>query len=803
MNVIIKAILTFLLGISIFSLKAQNTGLIRGKITDNNTKEPLIGATVVLNDSTNLKSAITDLNGNFELSSIPFGTFSLKVRFMGCEDKVVSDIGVYDSKGVYIEIALDVHSENLDEVVISAYQNPVESTDQMATVSARSISIEETKRFAGSLGDPSRMALSYSGVNTSGGDNNEIIIRGNSAKYLQWKLEGLEIPNPNHFGVYGSSGGLLNILNANNLGRSNFYLGAFPAHTGNVIGGVFDLSLRDGNSTSHKHSIETSLIGLSASSEGPLKLSEGANYIVNYRYSALGLMKKLGVVYQAPEYQDLTFKINLPTKKLGKFSMYGMGGLGTNLEEDFFRKIDSSQFSLNAVGDTIYGFNEIAAENINKYNIGIVGIKHIIPLGKKNVLTNHINYSTVFSAPRTSDVNKDNFTTFLKSEGKFTNSALRYQPSLNTYFNEYNSIQTGIILSFRSFNSTLIEGFPDFTTKTILQSTDNSLLTQSYISYQNTSIKKLKIITGLHYTYFNLNNQHLLEPRLGMNYTLSDKSTIAFASGMHSTTESPEVYLFLDDSANIQSRELKLSRSWQTVISYKRQLSEKLFLTAEVYSQYIFDVPIAADSSNFSLINEEVAFTDVALINNGKGLNYGLEIVLEKFFSQSYYFLATTSFFQSEYKLMEPHYRKSKYSNSYIINLLGGKEFKFKKNKFFNINVRANFSGGKPYTPVLLEESIAAGVEVRDEKRANFNQLPPYIGVDLSLSYKWIRPKITHELKLDIFRLFEQNYYDEVFVPERLNSDGSISPVSIQQVQYGDGQTNSTILPVLYYKLIF
>ena len=798
-----KKILTILFGISIFSLQAQNTGLIWGKITDNNTKEPLIGATVVLDDSTNSIGAVTDLNGNFNLSSIPYGTYSLKVKYIGYEDNEVSDIGVYDPKGVYIGITLNVNSLVLDEVVLSAYQNPVESTDRMTTVSARSISLEETKRFAGSLGDPSRMALSYSGVNTSGGDNNEIIIRGNSAKYLQWKLEGLEIPNPNHFGHYGSSGGLLNILNTNNLGRSNFYLGAFPAHTGNVIGGVFDLSLRNGNSTSRKHSIEASLIGISASSEGPLKLSEGANYIVNYRYSALGLMKNLGIVYQAPEYQDMTFKVNLPTKKSGKFSIYGMGGLGTNLEENFFRQIDSIQFSLNPAGDTIYGFNEIAAENLNKYNIGIIGAKHVIRLGEKNILTNHINYSTVYSAPRASDVNKDDFTTYLKEEGRFTNSTLRYQPSLSTYFNENNSIQTGLIVSFRTFNSTLLEGYPDFSTKTIVRSKDNSLLTQSYISYQNTSIKKLKIVSGLHHTYFNLNNQHLLEPRLGMNYSLSDKSTLSFASGMHSTTESPEVYLYLDESDNIQSRKLKLSRSWQTVVSYKRQLSKKLLLTAEVYSQYLFNVPIDADSSNFSLINEEVAFTDVPLTNKGKGLNYGLEITLEKFFSQSYYFITTASFFQSEYKLMEPYYRKSKYSNSYVINLLGGKEFKFKENRFLNINIRSTFSGGKPYTPVLLDESIAAGVEVRDEKRANFNQLPPYIGVDLSLSYKWIRPKIAHELKLDIFRLFEQNYYNEVFVPERLNYFGGINPASVQLVQYGDGQTNSTILPVLYYKLIF
>jgi len=452
-----KLILTTVL-CSCFSLhlRAQDTGEIIGKLNDNLSKEPLIGATVILAGNIDFKGAVTDVNGYFKLTSVPFGVHSLQVNYLGYKSKEITDVAVYDTKGAYIEISLTPTSQKLDEVVISFYKNPVESTDPLAVVSARSISIEETKRFAGSLGDPSRMALSYAGVNGGRGDINEIIIRGNSAKYLQWKLEGLEIPNPNHFGVYGSSGGLLSILNSNNLGRSNFYLGAFPAHTGNALAGVFDLSLRNGNPTDHKHSIEASLIGLSASSEGPLKITEGANYIVNYRYSTLGLMKKLGVFYQAPEYQDLTFKINLPAKKAGRFSIYGLAGLGTSLEEEFFRQIDSTRSNLNNVGNTIYGYDEIVAENLNRYNIGIFGVKHLTPIGDKHVLSNHFNYSTVYSAPRSSDINRDDFSIFLKSEGQFTNSTFRYQPELTTHIDEGNSIHSGATISFRSFHSKLV-----------------------------------------------------------------------------------------------------------------------------------------------------------------------------------------------------------------------------------------------------------------------------------------------------------------------------------------------------------
>ena len=461
-------------------------------------------------DST--QGAITDEKGHFSIDNVPFGIHSLHIKHLGYEEKAIRDIGVYDTKGVFIKINLKQASQGLEEIIISAQLNPVESTDPMALLSARSISIEETKRFAGSLGDPSRMALSYAGVNNGRGDNNDLIIRGNSAKYLQWKLEGLAIPNPNHFGVHGSTGGLLSILNSNNLGSSNFYLGAFPANTGNAIAGVFDLSLRNGNLDKHKHSLEASLLGLSASSEGPLNAAKNSSYIVNYRYSTLGLLKNMGVFFQAPEYQDLTFKLNLPTQKAGVFSIYGLGGLGTSLEEDFFRRVDFTQFTINPRGDTIYGFQEIAAENLEKYNLGLIGAKHSIQLTPKLLLSNHINISSIYNTPKSADVDKDSFTTFLQEEGRFSNTTLRYQPELTAYLNANNTLLLGATISWGSFKSKLIEGFSDRSTKTILDHTANTLLTQGFVSYKKYFPSKIFFCGRL--------TLHLFQPQ----YATSDRA---------------------------------------------------------------------------------------------------------------------------------------------------------------------------------------------------------------------------------------------------------------------------------------
>ncbi len=795
--------IVIILCFSLIQINAKELGSINGRVLSLIKQEAVSGARVTIVHAGLTHKTYTDSLGNFVLDSLVFGTYNLIIAHPSYHTKTMYDLAVYESKGLFLELLLKKRGKTLNTVAVSSTRNPTTSADPMALVSARSISMAETKRFAGSLGDPSRIALSYAGVNSGRGDNNDIIIRGNSAKYMQWKLEGMQIPNPNHFGIYGSSGGLFNILNSSNLGRSNFYLGSFPAHTGNALAGVFDLSLRNGNAQSHVHSIEMSLIGLSAASEGPLSSrANGANYKVNYRFSTLGLMKKTGVVYQAPEYQDITFKLNLPTKKAGKFTIYGLGGLGTNLEEDFFRKTDSARFSIGTNGDTIYAYDEIAAVNLNKYNLGIFGVKHIIPLGERTLFKNHLNYSIVQSLPQTSAVNRDRFTTYLKSQGDFRNNTFRYQPEIMAYLNDEYTLQIGATVALGQFNSELKEGFPDNTINTIFKNKARSFLGQSFISLKR-AFKKLKLIGGLHYTYFDLNGQQLVEPRLGGSYAVSKGAELSLATGLHSTTESPEVYLIIDDSLNASSRNIRMARSWQSALSFKKKLGKKMFLTIELYSQYLFDIPVAADSSNFSLLNEEISFSDKALINEGKGLNYGLEITLEKFFSNSYYFLVTTSLFQSEYSLINSNFRKSKYSNSYVFNLIGGKEFKVRKRNFLGVNVRSNISGGRPYIPVLLGESIATGQEVRDDRRAYFKQLPMYIGVDLSISYKWVRKKSSHEVKLDIFRLFEQNYLDEVFVAERLNSNGSITPASIQRIRYGEGQTASTLLPVFYYKFTF
>lgn len=797
--VLIKWALIFIL--YIFGTEKLHAQSIQGKVIDYISLEPLQGAHVTVLDTNDSLGTVTDLEGKFEIQLIASGVFSFRIQYLGFETKIVPDVGVYPNQTPHLVIKLIPGTSNLENVSIVAYQDPTQPTNKFSYTSSRGISVQEASRFAGSLGDPSRMALSYAGVASSRGDRNDIIVRGNSAKYLKWRLEGIEIPNPNHFGLYGSSGGLLNILNNQNLSRSNFYLGAVPPEIGNSISGVFDLYIKKGNRNEHKHYVELGLIGLSFGSQGPIKKGKEASYNANYRYSTLGLIKRLDLVYQAPDFQDLSFNINLPTDHFGNFLFYGIVGDGTWLEQDFFREIDSTIVKQGPGGKEIYGFSEISADNLNEYTLQIYGAKHQIKLGNKSLFTSHLNYSSQKSEFEITSKQAGSFETFFKEGGMSSTRSLKYQPVFE-FISGIQSIKFGGVFTYKNFDTDISSGDESGNISDITDVSKSSLLGESFLAYQNYRNSKYRLTTGLHLSYFSLNKQFVLDPRLGFKFYTGSASSIGFDTGLYSATETPEVYVQLSDVYNTNKQNLRMSRSWQSVLNYKRAISSNLYLTSEIYYQYLFDIPVARDSVNFSLINEEISLTHFELINDGIGVNYGLEVTLEKVFSKSYYFLLTSSLFQSEYRYRNNLYRKSKYSEAFVANFLIGKEFS-KNDKQFGVNLRSTISGGKPYIPIDREESFSKNREVRDNERAYLQKLPPFLGIDISFYRRWEKATVTHEIKLDIFRVFEINYQDEIFLPRYVDTEGEINKASVKKLKYGDGSSEGNVLPVLYYKMSF
>ena len=327
-----KRLISTTLLIAIFTILAfgqKLTQTVRGKIIDNDSKLPLTGATVLIHGSKPIIGTVTDINGNFRLENIPVGRISILLTYIGYEAKTVSNIEVISGKEIVLDLSMQESVIRMNEVFITPTRNKGEAVNEMSIISSRSISIEETKRFTGGMDDPARVASSYAGVASTPDGSSDIIVRGNSPKYLQWRLDGIEISSPYHMDDQNASVGALTALNNSLLATSDFYTGAFSPEYGNVLSSIMDVRLRAGNNEKFEAACGVGLMGTDITLEGPFKKGYAGSYLLNYRYSSISLLNDLGIINipGVVNYQDATFKVVLPTKKAGSFSFFGLGGL--------------------------------------------------------------------------------------------------------------------------------------------------------------------------------------------------------------------------------------------------------------------------------------------------------------------------------------------------------------------------------------------------------------------------------------------------------------------------------------------
>ena len=297
----------------------------------------------------------------------------------------------------------------------------------MATVSSRVFSTEEANRYAGSRGDPARMAANFAVVSGANDSRNDIIVRGNSPLGILWRLNGLDIPNPSHFGSMGSSGGPISILNNNTLDNSDFMTGAFPADYGNATAGVFDLKMRSGNNEKYEFLGMMGFNGFELGAEGPLnKKKKNGSFLINYRYSTLSIFKAIGLDFgtgsAVPQYQDVTFKVDLPTKKAGKFSIWGIGGLS-------YAELLQSQQSKD---NDLYGYS--GRDSYFRSNVGASGISHTYLINSSSYIKSNLGLSGQFNYIRVDRIDTSYTPVSIRPEYRNTSYTTKY--SFNTTYNK-------------------------------------------------------------------------------------------------------------------------------------------------------------------------------------------------------------------------------------------------------------------------------------------------------------------------------------------------------------------------------
>ncbi len=779
----VRIIFLLLLAVQVTFLHGQQINqTVRGRIVDQDSQMPLIGATVVVIDSNPLIGSVTDINGDFRLNSVPIGRVTLKITFIGYEDRIIPNLLVGSAKEEVLNISLVESINTLEEITINADKQKGEVLNEMAIVSAHTFSVEETQRFAGSFDDPARMVAAFAGVNGNTEGNNDIIVRGNSPKGILWRLEGIAIPNPNHFAGEGSTGGPINALSSKMLSNSDFFTGAFAPEYGDATSGVFDMKLKAGNNEQREYTASISTLGLDMTAEGPFKNGGKGSYIANYRYSALDLLDKAGVVDfgGVPRYQDLSFKIQLPVSGKHNFALFGLGGMSSIDTED---KDEEDE-------DRIIGkFN-------GKNKLGVLGISHTFQMNDDMYIK-----SSLAGTGSENNFNYDipnNLEEFYTIEtGKITKSSIIASSSFNYKLNSKHKVEAGFILTRLNYNLRSDEfNFERDLLENQLSEKGNSNTYQAFASWKYRMSEEFTMISGLHYIQFALNKNYSVEPRLAVQWQLDEKQSFNAGVGLHSKLEPVSTYLAkrYDDNGgyNQPNKDLEITKAAHFVIGYDRQIANNTHVKIETYYQYLYDVPVEDGPTSFSLLNQTEGYTTRRLVNEGYGKNYGVEITVERYLNKGLYYMGTLSLFRSLYTPMDGIERKSAFDNNYVANLIGGKEFNVgdpSKNKVFFINTKIALIGGKRYSPIDLEKSIEVGDEVTDEVEPFSKKGDDIFRTDLSIGLRRNRKRTTSELKFDVQNIFNnQTVVSEEYVhPTQSISKGK---------QLG-------MLPTISYKISF
>ncbi len=756
------------------------TQTIRGQVIDEESKLPLIGVTVMIEDSSPPIGATTNSDGNFRIEKVPLGRVNLQLSYIGYEQKIIPNIVVNSAKEVVLNLTLHEYTTKMDEVTVVAQMDKGRPINDMVLVDARSISPEESNRYAGPFNDPTRILSNFAGIATTQDGSNDIIVRGNSPKYIQWRLEGVQITNPNHFANQSGIGtGGISALNNNLLATSDFYTSAFPAEYGDVLSGVYDIKLRSGNNERFEGVLGVGIMGTDITLEGPLKKGYNGSYLVNYRYSTISLMSNLGLVDRsgATNFQDGAFKIMLPSDKLGTFSIFGLGGFsGFDLENiSGIDAVLSPGFS----GQ----LSSLSKDHSTRSYLLNTGINHSIYLSKKSYLNTSVIYST--------DGINDNVqaryvppaqvedSPYQYFDGDLSKSTYRGAMTFNYKFNNRHKLQAGFKYAYFSYDYFQQLQKDTLTAPRLLADFDEQMSTlRNFISWKFQAFSNVTFIAGIHQMNDFHNQNRTLEPRFAMDWRLTPNIDLTLGYGKHSTMESAHNYFAKvpNDNGTLTepNRNLGLLKADHYTLAIEKRFRSDLKAKLGLYYQWLYDLPVAKDTSYYATINERIDYEYVHLVNEGKGKNYGVELTIEKFFNDSYYFLINMSLFQSKYKTLENRWRNTQYNSDYIANILAGKEFLNlgrKDNQALTINLKVFVGGGRRIIPLRRDNQGHLNVDPANDQywdydKAYESSLDDLYQIDFSMSYKWNNLKTTHEIYLNMYdvtgakgRISE--YYDE------------------------------------------
>jgi hypothetical protein len=804
-----KSILFFFSLLLTSCVFAQPSQTVRGKVYDSETNFPLYGAKVEIFTEDSLKKfrAITNEEGQFTIEKVPIGKHQLEVKIPSHDLKIIT-IEVNSGKETVANIPMTERIIEQQEVKVTARKKG-EVINEMALISAQQFSVEETNRYPGSRMDPARMASNFAGVQGADDSRNDIIIRGNSPLGVVWKVEGIDIPNPSHFAISGSTGGPVSVLNNKILANSDFFMSAFPAEFGNSTSGIFDLKLRNGNSNIHEFTGQFGFLGTEFMAEGPLSKNKRSSYLVMGRYSTLSMFQKLGIQIgtdAVPVYGDVAFKFNWMLKNGGSLSFFGIGGKSniaimiseqTEYSEEFYGEGDRDQYFGTSMGVTGLNFKKSLSEKT--YITTTLALSYEEQHSRHNYLIRTLENNTTIRID----------SIYPMMGYKFENTKPSVFFSVNHKINKRHLIKAGINADafFMNQKDSALALVTDdnFVTRWDYQGT--AVLVQPYIQWKFRVSDKMDLTAGLHSQYFSMSNSiSPVEPRIGWKYKMEGNQSIFAGAGMHSGTQPLYTYTYHKYDASGQkiyhNKNMDFSRSIHTGIGYEKSLGKGLNIRTEAYYQYLYGIPVTVAPSSFSLINMGGGFARFfpdSLENTGTGYNYGLELTVQKYFDKSFFFLFSGTIYDSKYIGSDGILRNTSYNGTYVANLLAGKEFKLNEKQTLSLGFKTTVAGGKRYGYVDVEASSLLNEVIYKDSLFNERQFKDYFRLDAKIGWKYNAKHVTHEIGLDLVNVLNtENLLSLVYAP-------SLDPVVYTQPGYEPVAEKQQLgfLPIFYYKIDF
>lgn len=803
---VILSVFTLLFSVLI-TAQTQN---VRGKVMDSETSFPLAGAKIEidLKDANGVNyRAVTDGEGVFKIANVPVGKYGLTTKCAQYEPKTQT-VEISSGKELILSISLQELVTNKEEVVVTGRKKG-EIINELAVISAQQFSVEETNRYPGSRMDPARMASNFAGVQGADDSRNDIIIRGNSPLGVVWRVEGIDIPNPNHFAIAGSSGGPVSVLNNKILGNSDFLMSAFPAEYGNSVSGVFDLKLRSGNDQRHEFTGQFGFLGTEFLAEGPLNKKGTASFLMMGRYSTLSLFKSLGIQLGTdaiPTYGDLAFKFNFKLRKGGNLSFWGMGGKSniaimisekTEYTTDLYGEGDRDQYFGTSMGVT--GLTYKKAINEKTFVSSTLALSQEIQRANHDYLQRRLD-SLDLSTIIIDSIYQLMAYTFI------TNKVSSYT-AVNHKINKQHLVKFGYNADFFLMNmhdSALIDYNVPNQYFTRWNYEGSCVLIQPFLQWKWRMSDNTDFTAGIHSQYFSMSNSlSPAELRLGFKHKFLGNQSVFAGGGMHSQIQ--PLYTYVDNRkgvGNFFNKGMDFTKSIHSGVGYEKFFNKGFSVRTEAYYQYLYNIPVTIAPSAFSMINMGSGFTRIfadSLQNTGTGYNYGLELTVQKYFDKSFFFLFSGTLYDSKYTGSDGILRNTSYNGAYVANLLAGKEFNIGKRNILGIGAKVTTAGGKRYGLVDLAKTNLEKDLIYQDSMFNELQFKDYFRMDLKISWRMNAKAMTHEIGLDLVNILgTRNILSLAYAPSldpAVISDPSYEPVT-QKNQLG-------FLPIFYYKIDF